>query len=549
MSANKVHTIVHASLAKLGVIACIVPALLAQTATTRAVTRRNTGSASAAPMDAMMPMPLVAPLFIEDQEHTGIITMVNSSSQGVDVDVVLYSLSGDQLATHALTVSPYSQQTIAIADLLQNSDVQYGSVFIVPHRMTTMAAQLSIADRNGASTNDIEEEFQMLMEGAPANFRTVTVSKNPVVAVRSLSPDEQSLSLTCLAGKAASTSTISIQPNQTLLIDACAAGGPSIVSSLGGDARNLSKHQQAVAVSLSSPVDSQDLAVFGFGLARGGSKSGFVAIPFADANGLKSSTAVFPGATRAAANSTKLHAAIANFGAQPHQATILMSAGSGAMTKTIATVQLAPYTAAFADITEMLSGAQTDASLIVQTDGAPGEVLSGIQALGRADASPSEVTLPWKDRSHTAGGGQHPWRIDGGFSSTLMLYNPDPETANSVKVMAYAGTKAWTKNVSILPQATIGIRLNDIIEKQEPDDKGTMLPSDATAGMVTWFTLTNPRIFGQLVQADALGHAVRPFACAQYYQVCGAQISNLTETVGDNNSIYATALTCGTNGD
>jgi hypothetical protein len=498
----------------------------------------------------MMPMPLVAPLFIEDEERTGVVTMVNSASQGLDVDVVLYTLSGDQIATRAINLTPYSQQTVAIADLLQGSNVRYGSVFIVPHRLTTMAAQLSIAGRNGESTNDIEEEFQMLMGTNPANFKTVTVSKNPVVAVRSLSPEQQTLSIACLAGEAANNGQISIGPNQTLLIDACAEGGARTVPVLGAHSRNLSRNQKAVAVSLSSPVASQDLAVFGFGLTGAGRNSGFVAIPLTDGNGLQSSTAVFPGATTAAANSTKLHAAIANFGAAPHQAIVTLSSGGGyAAPKTIATVQLAPHSVTLADLSGALSGAQSEASFMIQTDGAPGEVLSGIQALGRADGSPSQVALPWKDRGQAVNGGQHPWRIDGGFSSTLSLYNPDPETANSIEVIAHAGDIAWKKNVAVPPQATITMRLNDIIEKQEPDDSGTMLPRDSTTGMITWFTLADPRIFGQLVQADAIGHIVRPFACAEYYQVCGVTATNVTVGVGMTNDANASPKVCGTNGD
>jgi len=497
-----------------------------------------------------MPMPLVAPLFIEDEERTGVVTMVNSAPQGLDLDVVLYTLSGAQIATRAIRLAPYSQQTVAIADLLQGSDVQFGSVFLVPHRMTTMAAQLSIAGRNGESTNDIEEEFQMLMGTSPANFKTVTVSKNPVIAVRSLSAEPQTLSIACLAGEAASNGQISIGPNQTLLIDACAEGGARTVPALGAHSRNLSRNQKAVAVSLSSLVASQDLAVFGFGLTGNGRKSGFVAMPLTDGNGLQSSTAVFPGASSASAYSTKLHAAIANFGDAPHQATVTLSTGKGfAAPRTVATVQLAPHSVSLADLTGVLTGAHNGASFTIQTDGAPGEVLSGIQALGRADGSPFEVTLPWKDRGQAVNGGQHPWRIDGGFSSTLSLYNPDPETANSIEVIAHAGDAAWTKTVSVPPQATITMRLNDIIEKQEPDDSGTMLPRDSTTGMVTWFTLADPRIFGQLVQADVLGHVVRPFACAEYYQVCGATVTNVTVGVGMTGDANASSKVCGTNGD
>src|SRR5258708_36317823 len=122
----------------------------------------------------------------------------------------------------------------------------------------------------------------MRMGTNPSNFKTLSVSRNPVVAVRSLSPEQQTLSITCLAGEASANGQISIGPNQTLLIDACAEGGARTVSALGAHSKNLSRNQKAVAVSLSSLVASQDLAVFGFGLTGGGRNSGFVAVPLTD---------------------------------------------------------------------------------------------------------------------------------------------------------------------------------------------------------------------------------------------------------------------------
>ncbi|MGI8742432.1 MAG: hypothetical protein ACR2NN_07640 [Bryobacteraceae bacterium] len=182
-------------------IVWIWPALTAQTKAPQSQSTANHPqsalSASTTPAK-MAPMPLVAPLFIEDSQRTSLITMVNSAPQSVDVDVVLYALSGDRIAGRTLTLSAYSQQTIAVADLLQIHDVQYGSVFVVPHRASTMAAQLSIFGRAGASTNDIEEEFQMMMGSGPSSYRAVSASKSPVVAIRSLSPESQTLAISCL---------------------------------------------------------------------------------------------------------------------------------------------------------------------------------------------------------------------------------------------------------------------------------------------------------------------------------------------------------------
>ena len=77
-------------------------------------------------------------LFIEDDKRTSVIAVVNSAPDALNMDVVLYGLSGEELARQGLSVGPHAQQTVAVADLLQNSTAQYGSVFLVPHRNTTM---------------------------------------------------------------------------------------------------------------------------------------------------------------------------------------------------------------------------------------------------------------------------------------------------------------------------------------------------------------------------------------------------------------------------
>jgi hypothetical protein len=536
--------ILATAVADLVIIGLAIPSMFGQKSQPA---KPNTAATVSNPTSAMqMPMPLVAPLFIEDEERTGVVTMVNSASEPVDVDLVLYSLAGDQIASRSLTVSAHSQQAVAVWDVLGDSGIQYGSIFIVPHRSTSLAAQLSISGRNGASTNDIEEEFQMLMSSSPANYRGVSASKDPVIAVRSLSMNQEALSVTCLAGETASSGSISIDPGKTLLIDACAEGGPTVVTVLGARSKSLSHRQKATAVTVSSFAAQKDLAVFGFGLAGAGPTHGFVAVPLADVNTLKSSTAVVLGASTVASSVTsKLHAAIANFGALPHHAKVV-GAQDGAQ-QTLADVQLAPNSVSFVDLTHALSGSGGSASLLISTDGAPGEVLSDLQVLG--EQASSSVTLPWKDRDQMPNSGHHPWRIDAGFNSTLMLFNPDIATANTANLVIYAGGAAWSKKIPVPPATTVLIRLNDIIEKQEADDAGATLPRDAANGIAVWRSSAEPRIMGQLIHVDSTSGVIRPFACSFVTQLCGVSMTGVNVAVGSQATTIATPMTCSTNGD
>ena len=93
--------------------------------------------------------------------------------------------------------------------------------------------------------------------------------------------------------------------------------------------------------------------------------------------------------------------------------------------------------------------------------------------------------------------------------------------------------------------ATIAVRLNDVIAKQEPDEKGRTLPRTSTNGIVSWFTLKNPKIFGQLVQASVTERIARRFACPNVTILCGATIDDLNLTVNQQISAQAHTITCG----
>jgi hypothetical protein len=69
----------------------------------------------------------------------------------------------------------------------------------MPERPAVLAAQLSIVGR-GASRNAVDEEFLMMMETTPANYRGVAtgLSALPILALRNLSGTEQLVQISCL---------------------------------------------------------------------------------------------------------------------------------------------------------------------------------------------------------------------------------------------------------------------------------------------------------------------------------------------------------------
>jgi len=512
---------------------------------------------------ASMPMPvspmtLVAPIFIEDADTTSTITMVNSLPTAIDVDVLLFDLGGNQIAKSTTTVSANAAQQVTARGLLDAASYTgpvYGSVLLMPHRMATLAAQMSIVRRNDA-LNDIEEEFVMLMaESAPANFRSVAsnIAAAPIVAIRSLSNTRRTITIQCLTdAEQRRNGDIPIEPSQTLLLQAC-GDGPKEITDLSDTSLTTEMRHGTIGISVSSSAPTQELAVFGLGTQREDSHRYLRGMQFIDLSTLMSPTAIYPGVLGESSlfglQKPRLLLSMANFGASPRKVTVLVTKGSDSASteQLVATVEVPPGNVVLRNLdSKVLSGdLAPDRSLVVQTDAAIGEVLTDVQLLSSSPDPTLSVPLPWKDSAQVFNGGQHPWRIDGTFSSSVLLFNPDQHDPNSITFSVFSNGQAWTKFVSVPPLATVPMSLNDIILNQEPDNKGRKLPPTATSGIVSWFTLRNPKVFGQLVEADPAHGIVRPFACGQVAVVCDGEITPALILVGGYGTIDGFPIACG----
>jgi hypothetical protein len=444
------------------------------------------------PQKKMMAMPLVAPLFIQDDTRDSEITMVSDSSKALNVEVIISGPSGEEIVKTKVVMDPYSQKKLKISDLLIGArsyrNVTYGSVVLMPDRQAPLAAQLSIGD-TGPSPSDVEEEFLMMMGSSPASYRGVVdgLAAMPFIAIRSLSTTEQTVQIGCLLENGRlSNSSLAIKPNRTLFVQACRQGGSPSAQSAG------------------------------FG-----------------------------------AQAFKLQAAVANFSNATKKATILMSTGSGTEStqKPIATLMVPPDSVRHIDLPDVPGEPIPANSIVVRTDGGPGEVLSDLEAISATSAHPVSITLPWKDQNQRNNGGEHPWTVAQSVSSTVVLFNPDPDRSNeSIQLSIHAGQTIWTKRISVPPLATVPISLSDIIQKQTPDDKGRMLPQNSSEGIVTWFSPTNPRIFGKLVQSNDADGVVRTYACGYESAICGIDVPNVSLVTGSTVSMTAQASFCDTDG-
>ncbi len=118
-----------------------------------------------------------------------------------------------------------------------------------------------------------------------------------------------------------------------------------------------------------------------------------------------------------------------------------------------------------------------------------------------------------------------------------------------MQLSIYTEGKEWIKSVPMPPLSTVSVSINDIVDRQQSDDKDRTLPEDAVQGLTTWFTPSTPKIFGMLVQSNSANGLVRPYACAETYAVCSVNNAPLALAVGASDTTSADASFCGTNGD
>jgi len=93
------------------------------------------------------PMPLVAPIFIEDAQFTSSLGFVNSRNAAVNVNVVLRDLRGNQIAQKMVSVPPVSKAEVSIKDVLDSvgSSETIGSVVAIRDAKTVLSSLTNLS--------------------------------------------------------------------------------------------------------------------------------------------------------------------------------------------------------------------------------------------------------------------------------------------------------------------------------------------------------------------------------------------------------------------
>ena len=157
-------------------------------------------------------------------------------------------------------------------------------------------------------------------------------------------------------------------------------------------------------------------------------------------------------------------------------------------------------------------------SFLISSDASPGDVSAKLVAT--SDSLLREVELEAKDEMDPQNGGNHPWSLEDGTESTLLIFNHSSDT-QVFNVAISAGGVNWSKAYRLASMQTEAISIRELITNKVKDDYDVVLPLNATRGEVSWFGFQPGLGKGRLLQSNRDMAMARNFSCGIYLVLCG----------------------------
>jgi hypothetical protein len=341
-------------------------------------------------------MPMVAPLFLEDNDFASTVTLANDAIAKMRARVVVLDSHGTQAAYKEVEMPGHTSLAIQIRDLLAEtgSAVNTGSVLVIPEPVEGMpiGAQLSIASKTGVTPSYIEEEMLSPDEGRQGINRTAAlkVKGSPIIALKSMAQGTQSVTLECFAEKGSPTrGTVQLLAGDLLLVTACDT------SKIGRTAASEQMYRDeslpdrgAVGVSVTTTGTPGDLIAYGFAVYKDERGPYFSSLNLTNPTVQNSSNTIFTGIPTGPANlfpgtTFRPEVAISNFSTRAAEVTITLAhtiAGK-TLSELAQKLVLAPHSSRTVEIPAHGDPGMTN-SLVVSSSLAPGEVVAQFVAWG-----------------------------------------------------------------------------------------------------------------------------------------------------------------------
>jgi hypothetical protein len=489
-----------------------------------------------------MPMPQIAPIFIEGGQFTSVITVVNDVLANTPYEIVLHDGTGQTLATVKGEIAGHTQKQYKTSDLLKSTgpiaptstaaqspagaqDIVVGTIVLIPEG-PGLAAQLSLTYHDGSAALHTEEEFAMPHAAIAAEYRGVAISAigSPIIALKNTSAHAVHVSLKCIPeAEEISSTNLELEPNALRMVSGCAdtSSNASVVGLLQRAGGQGSKG--AFGISITSDASQDELSVFGFAWSNLPTRS-LTSMNFVTPGALNSSDTGFAGV--AVGSTPTLGSkpylpllALTNFSdsAVALSITEAFTATKGAPTTTVRHLTIEPVTTKTITLDTGNADSKLQNSILIQSSAAPGTVAAKLVSAAKSDAPIVEYQP--KDLRQLENSGLHPWWIEHGLESTLLLFNTTTQD-QYYNVKLYAGSAPWQKAFLLKSMETRAVGIGEIIRTQEPDDKGVKLAKDTVSGEVEWSTPGRWKGIGRILVSGGVQRVARNFSCGQCLTVC-----------------------------
>lgn len=512
------------------------------------------------PMTNIAPMrlqPSVFPLFIEDDEFSSLITLVNSSGVSSSALLTIRDPQGKVYTPMSIRLTGHAKAQIKVADLLRKLDItiRAGSILVTQGpelKRPSILSQLTLTQTNAVPVALTEEELVMTMDTDSQDLNSISESATDaqLIAVTSLSSEAQHISAQCYKSTGVTTKTATLAPGGTALLYPCSKDSFQIE---GTSLLGMSESKESAGITIHTDGPNGGFAAYG--IARHFSpekKSSFLgSLQFIDPTSLQSSALVFTGVSAGYSLTPATHpysaaVAVANFSTQQNHITIAFhkTDKNGSVSSTTKDIKLAPESSTQVSLGQLGLKAGEIGSLVVSSDQSPGDTMAKI--VSSSDKAPNQLEQLAKDSLSHRNGGAHPWTVQDGSRSDLVLFNHFSRAMPfSVLITAEDGVQ-WNQHLVLAAFETKNISINDLIRNKTPDIHGRIIPESTRSGTAIWRT-EGPGIgSGHVLVRNDNNSTGENFSCDQTYVVCGAsvQAEKSTLAVGDTGTIYAIESFC-----
>ena len=491
------------------------------------------------PTTSIAPMPLVEPsifpLFIEDNEISSLVTLINGSAVSSSAVLTIRDLQGKTSLPVSIPVGAHGKVQIKVADLLQKAGAQIrvGSILVTQGlelKSPAIVGQLTLSATAPAPVALTEEELVMPMLVDSQDLRSVSESATDaqLVAVTSMSTEIQHITAQCYKKGSISTKTATLAPGGVTLLYPCSKDSSQFegVSLLGA-----SETSDSAGITIHSDGPNGGFAAFG--VARHVSpkaKGSLGSLQFVDPTSMHSSALVFTGVSTGYSLTPGRHSyltdlALANFSSKQSHVTIAFHKThiNGTVSTTTKEIVLAPQSSTQVPLGQFDTKAGESGSLIVSGDQLPGDLMAKI--VSTSDSARNQLEQVSKDALDDRNGGAHPWILQDSTRSDLVLFNHSSHTEPFNTFITTEDGAQWSKSLQLAPFETRVVSIDDLIRGKVADSHGRTLPATAWSGSVVWQTPVPGTGSGHvLIRNDATASGEN-FSCGIYSSICGGQFT------------------------